>query len=94
MRVSVAVQDVEIVTENLIADTPGGRTDRTVLAGAHLDSVPEGPGINDNGTGTAALLEIALQMSNLASSRATTCDSPSGAARRTASRARTTTSRS
>ena len=65
MRVSVAVQDIEIVTENLIADSPGGRTDRTVLAGAHLDSVPEGPGINDNGTGTAALLEIALQMSNL-----------------------------
>jgi Zn-dependent M28 family amino/carboxypeptidase len=65
MHVSVAVQDVPVVTENLIADSPGGRTDRTVLAGAHLDSVPEGPGINDNGTGTAALLEIALQMSDL-----------------------------
>ena len=65
MRVSVAVQDIVVNTENLIADTPGGRTDRTVLVGAHLDSVPEGPGINDNGTGTAALLEIALQMSDL-----------------------------
>jgi len=33
-----------------------------VLAGAHLDSVPAGPGINDNGTGTAALLETALRL--------------------------------
>ncbi len=32
------------------------------MAGAHLDSVPEGPGINDNGSGTAALLEIATRM--------------------------------
>src|SRR3712207_3962757 len=32
------------------------------MAGAHLDSVLEGPGINDNGTGTAALLEIARQI--------------------------------
>ena len=65
MRVVVESEVDEIATENLIADSPGGRTDRTVLLGAHLDSVPEGPGINDNGTGTAALLEIALQMSDL-----------------------------
>ena len=31
------------------------------MAGAHLDSVADGPGINDNGSGSAALLEIALQ---------------------------------
>ena len=61
MRVAVQLNIEIIETENLIADSPGGRTDRTVLAGAHLDSVIEGPGINDNGTGTAALLEIALQ---------------------------------
>ena len=29
------------------------------MAGAHLDSVPEGPGINDNGSGVAALLDSA-----------------------------------
>jgi Zn-dependent M28 family amino/carboxypeptidase len=51
-----------IHTSNVIADSTGGRTDRTVLAGAHLDSVPEGPGINDNGSGTATLLEIAEAM--------------------------------
>ena len=35
------------------------------MAGAHLDSVPDGPGIEDNGTGSATLLEIALQMADL-----------------------------
>ena len=49
----------------MLADTPTGRADRTVLVGAHLDSVPEGPGINDNGSGSAAILETALQMAEL-----------------------------
>ena len=35
------------------------------MAGAHLDSVPEGPGINDNGSGSAALLELAQGMSKV-----------------------------
>jgi Zn-dependent M28 family amino/carboxypeptidase len=52
-------------TENVIADTPTGRTDRTVVVGAHLDSVENGPGINDNGSGTATILETALQMADL-----------------------------
>ncbi len=52
-------------TNNVIAETPGGRTDRVVVVGAHLDSVPEGPGIQDNGSGSAAILEIALQMAAL-----------------------------
>jgi Zn-dependent M28 family amino/carboxypeptidase len=52
-------------TKNVIADYPGGRMDRTVVVGAHLDSVPEGPGINDNGSGSAGILEIALQMKKL-----------------------------
>ena len=33
------------------------------MAGAHLDSVQAGPGINDNGSGSASLLEIAQNMS-------------------------------
>ncbi len=52
-------------TANLIADTKTGRTDRTVVIGAHLDSVPEGEGINDNGSGSSADLEVALQMAEL-----------------------------
>ncbi|HEX2029728.1 MAG TPA: M28 family metallopeptidase [Nitriliruptorales bacterium] len=49
-------------TENVLAQTRRGRTDNVVMAGAHLDSVPDGPGIQDNGTGSAALLEIAQAM--------------------------------
>ncbi|MFD8723559.1 M28 family peptidase [Streptomyces sp. NPDC059629] len=44
---------------NLIADWPGGDRRHVIMAGAHLDSVPEGPGINDNGSGSAALLAVA-----------------------------------
>ncbi|WP_032380252.1 M28 family peptidase [Rhodococcoides fascians] len=49
-------------SRNIIAQTTTGSTENVVVAGAHLDSVPEGPGINDNGTGTSAVLETALQM--------------------------------
>ncbi|TQS40402.1 M28 family peptidase [Cryptosporangium phraense] len=48
-------------TENLTAELPAHRGGRTVLVGAHLDSVPEGPGINDNGSGSAGVLEVALR---------------------------------
>nr|WP_255216099.1 M28 family peptidase [Pseudenhygromyxa sp. WMMC2535] len=49
-------------TFNLIAETPGGDPQAEVMLGAHLDSVPAGPGINDNGTGTALVLELARGM--------------------------------
>jgi Zn-dependent M28 family amino/carboxypeptidase len=49
-------------TENVIAETRGGNADNVVMVGSHLDSVPAGPGINDNGSGSAALLEVAWQM--------------------------------
>ncbi|MET9192322.1 M28 family metallopeptidase [Streptomyces olivaceus] len=45
---------------NLIADWPGGDEDQVVMSGAHLDSVTSGPGINDNGSGSSAVLETAL----------------------------------
>jgi Zn-dependent M28 family amino/carboxypeptidase len=49
-------------TYNTIADAPdGGRTDHTVVVGSHLDSVAAGPGINDDGSGSAQDLEIALR---------------------------------
>ncbi|MFG2330642.1 M28 family metallopeptidase [Streptomyces sp. NPDC048604] len=48
---------------NLIADWPGGNPDQVVMAGSHLDSVSSGAGINDNGSGSAAVLETALAVS-------------------------------
>jgi aminopeptidase S len=47
---------------NVVAETRTGDPAHVVVAGAHLDSVPEGPGINDNGSGVAALLQIAEQL--------------------------------
>jgi Zn-dependent M28 family amino/carboxypeptidase len=49
---------------NVIAQTKTGSPTDVVMAGAHLDSVPEGPGINDNGSGVAAVLETAVQLGN------------------------------
>ncbi|CAN7386193.1 M20/M25/M40 family metallo-hydrolase [Terrabacter sp. LjRoot27] len=45
---------------NLVADLPGGDLSSVVMFGAHLDSVSVGPGINDNGSGSAGILETAL----------------------------------
>jgi Zn-dependent M28 family amino/carboxypeptidase len=50
---------------NVIAELPGSNVDNVVMAGAHLDSVIEGPGVNDNGSGSAALLETALMMADV-----------------------------
>ncbi|MER8188458.1 M28 family peptidase [Kitasatospora sp. NPDC094015] len=49
-------------SNNLIADWPGGPADQVTMFGAHLDSVAAGPGINDNGSGSAVLLENALAL--------------------------------
>ncbi|MFG3309145.1 M28 family metallopeptidase [Streptomyces wuyuanensis] len=48
---------------NLIADWPGGDPNQVLMAGAHLDSVSSGPGMNDNGSGSAGVLETALAVS-------------------------------
>jgi Zn-dependent M28 family amino/carboxypeptidase len=65
MRMFTETTITPTTTENLLAETPGGDPDNVVMAGGHLDSVPEGPGINDNGSGTMSLLEIAQQIDRL-----------------------------
>lgn len=52
-------------TYNVIAETRRGNPDRVVMAGAHLDSVEEGPGINDNGSGSATMLELAEELAKV-----------------------------
>jgi Zn-dependent M28 family amino/carboxypeptidase len=62
----VKVDPAETRTDfNVIAELEGKNPDNVVMAGAHLDSVIEGPGINDDGSGAAAILETALMMANL-----------------------------
>jgi Zn-dependent M28 family amino/carboxypeptidase len=62
--VQLSAETKNISARNVIAQTKTGSTSDVVMAGAHLDSVPEGPGINDNGSGVAAVLETALQLGN------------------------------
>lgn len=55
----------EVETFNLFAETATGRTDNVVMVGAHLDGVPDVAGINDNGSGSAAILETAVQLAKV-----------------------------
>ena len=49
-------------TRNVIAETRWGDPNKVIVVGAHLDSVGTGNGINDNGSGSAGILEIAEQL--------------------------------
>jgi Zn-dependent M28 family amino/carboxypeptidase len=60
--VQLSAETKTVQARNVIAQTKTGSTSDVVMSGAHLDSVPEGPGINDNGSGVAAVLETALQL--------------------------------
>jgi aminopeptidase S len=55
-------RETDVETFNILADT-AGREKHTIVVGGHLDSVPSGPGINDNGSGVAAMIETARWMS-------------------------------
>jgi Zn-dependent M28 family amino/carboxypeptidase len=62
----VHVRAPELRTDvNVLAELTGRNDGNVVMAGGHLDSVTDGPGINDNGSGAAALLETALMMAKL-----------------------------
>jgi len=64
-KVYVDATVTTVDTYNLIAETQGGRDDRVVVVGAHLDGVAGTTAMNDNGSGSAAILEIAKQISAL-----------------------------
>lgn len=52
----------KIVTKNIVIQTIEGDPDNCVMLGAHSDSVSLGPGINDDGSGTLSLIEVAIQL--------------------------------
>jgi Zn-dependent M28 family amino/carboxypeptidase len=63
-QIVVAAESDRRKSTNIIADTRSGNPNNVTIVGSHLDSVTEGPGINDNGSGSAFNLELALQMAN------------------------------
>jgi Zn-dependent M28 family amino/carboxypeptidase len=62
VTMSVFTSREEIETHNVLAETSTGDTEQVVVVGAHLDSVGSGAGINDNGSGSAAVLELAEEL--------------------------------
>ena len=64
VHIAMTVATTNAQAANVIADLPGRRKG-VVLLGAHLDSVANGPGINDNGSGSVTVLEIARQARRL-----------------------------
>jgi hypothetical protein len=64
VRLVLDSKPVMVKSRNIVAQTKTGDTNNVVLVGAHLDSFPRSPGINDNGSGVAALLETATALSS------------------------------
>ena len=62
LRVKTDALREPAVAENVLAESRGGDPNNVVMVGAHLDSVSAGPGINDNGSGSGVVLEVAKQM--------------------------------
>ncbi|PSN67369.1 leupeptin-inactivating enzyme 1 precursor [Corynespora cassiicola Philippines] len=54
----------DITTYNIIAQTKAGDQDNVIHIGGHSDSVSAGPGINDNGSGSISILEVAIQLTH------------------------------
>lgn len=65
MRVKTSTFRGLATTSNVIAESIAGNPNNVVMVGAHLDSVNRGPGINDNGSGSAAILETARMMAKV-----------------------------
>jgi Zn-dependent M28 family amino/carboxypeptidase len=65
MRVFANTLRQILPTANVLAEKRGTNNNNVVMAGAHLDSVLVGPGINDNGSGSASILEVAEQLAHV-----------------------------
>ncbi|GAA3932636.1 aminopeptidase PaaP [Actinomadura viridis] len=65
VRLKTDTESETRTTWNVLAESKKGDPNKVVMGGAHLDGVLAGPGINDNGSGSAALLEVAVQMGKL-----------------------------
>jgi Zn-dependent M28 family amino/carboxypeptidase len=62
VRVATSTESEIRTTTNVLAETPQGDPTQKVVIGGHLDSTLDGPAINDDGSGSATVLEIAEAM--------------------------------
>jgi len=69
LTIDVETKITAAFTVNIIADTLTGDGSSVIVVGSHLDGVRTGPGINDNGSGSALNLELALLLSNCLNSK-------------------------
>ncbi|RDB25880.1 putative leucine aminopeptidase 2 [Hypsizygus marmoreus] len=60
---NIDVINEQRASDNVIATSKSGNQNKILVVGAHLDSVPAGAGINDDGSGTATVAELAIQLS-------------------------------
>ena len=69
-RLQVDASTEERATSNVLAELPGSRgNSSSIVIGGHLDTVPAGPGANDNGSGSAVVLELAHTLAQVAPSQ-------------------------
>ena len=61
LKITTDVIAEQRINKNILAETDYGDKTKTIMTGAHLDSVFEGPGIQDNTSGCSSVLELALQ---------------------------------
>lgn len=64
ISITITTQQQTAYTMNVIADTKVGNAESVIVVGSHLDSVPEGPGINDNGSGSSLNIELAITLAS------------------------------
>lgn len=65
VRLVLDAENVRVVSRNVVAQTKTGSANEVVMVGTHLDSPADSPGINNAGSGVAAVLETALQLGPL-----------------------------
>lgn len=65
VRLVLDAENVKVISRNVLAQTKTGASDEVVMVGSHLDSPVDSPGINNAGSGVAAVLETALQLGPL-----------------------------
>ena len=66
VHVATTTSSERVESMNVIGETPAGDPKHVLIAGGHLDTAYDGPGINDNGSGTMTVLEIARELTKLA----------------------------